>query len=65
MSTPISITPKGVLAVALGGDIALTEKAWEALRDFAYSKACKGEHDIPCIVFEGGGKCISVTKQPS
>jgi hypothetical protein len=64
-SQAIRITPKGALCLALDGNIALTEKAWEALRFTAHQQACKEEFDIPAIVFEGGGKSISVKRTPT
>lgn len=60
---PVRMTPKGVIAVALDGNIAATEGVWDALREFGFRSACKGEMDIPGIVLDdGGGDFISVRK---
>ena len=60
------ISAKGFLAVTARcyGDI---DRIWKALEEFVKKEAMReGWTDgVPCLVFDGGGACITVQKNPS
>ena len=53
MNATVQLTPKGVLAVVLRGDLELAQACSDALKDYAYDLPCEPGH-VPAIVHHEG-----------